>query len=318
MPTRTRGAADGVAMITPAWLARHPLPEPSASADKDDRGTVLVVGGAVEVPGAVVLAGIGALRAGAGRLQMATCRDVVPQIGAIVPEALVAPLEQTADGGIAARAADEIVRRAQKAKVLLLGPGMMENDDVVPIVRRVLSDLPDIPIALDAAALGALRTAADAARARPTAGMLVLTPHAGELASMLGIDRSDVAPNARALAERTARELRAVVVLKGATTVIACGGEQTCCYDAGDVGLATSGSGDTLAGVITGLLARGAAPMVAACWGVWLHGAAGNALARRIGRIGFLARELLDEIPRVMVRAEKMKRPARRAARRRG
>lgn len=295
-------------MLTPAWLTRNPLPIPGASDDKDDRGTVLVVGGALEVPGAVVLAGIGTLRAGAGKLQMATCREVVPQIGAIVPEALVAPLDQSPDGGIAASATDDIIRRAKKSKVLLLGPGMMENDDVAPIVQRVLNDLPDIPIVLDAAALGALRTVGDAARARPTPGMLVLTPHAGELASMLGIDRHEVAPHARELAERAARELRAIVVLKGATTFIACEGERTCCYDSGDVGLATSGSGDTLAGVITGLLARGSAPMLAACWGVWLHGAAGNALERRIGRIGFLARELLDEIPRVMSRAENRKR----------
>jgi hydroxyethylthiazole kinase-like uncharacterized protein yjeF len=291
--------------VTPRWLARHPLPQPDASDDKDDRGTVLVVGGAMEVPGAVVLAGIGALRAGAGKLQMATCRDVVPQIATVVPEALVAPLDQTPDGAIAATAAGDIVRRGKSAKALLLGPGMMPNDAVAPIVRRVLSDLPDIPIALDAAALGALRTVGDAARARPMPGMLVLTPHAGELATMRGIDRRDVAPNARELAERTAGELRAVVVLKGATTYIACEGERTVCYDAGDVGLATSGSGDTLAGVIAGLLARGAAPMRAAAWGVWLHGEAGNALERRIGRIGFLARELLDEIPIVMARAEK-------------
>jgi len=300
-----RRQARDVDAITPRWLTRHPLPQPDASGDKDDRGTVLVAGGALEVPGAVVLAGIGALRAGAGKLQMATCRDVVPQIGAIVPEALVAPLEQTPDGAIAASAATDIVRRAKTAKTLLLGPGMMPNADVAPIVQRALNDLPDIPITLDAAALGALHEVGDAARARPKPAMLVLTPHAGELATMLGVGRRSVAPNARELAERTARELRAVVVLKGATTYIACEGERTLRYDAGDVGLATSGSGDTLAGVIAGLLARGAAPMLAAAWGVWLHGEAGNELAKRIGRIGFLARELLDEIPIVMSRAEK-------------
>lgn len=295
-------------MVTPAWLARNPLPVPDASGDKDDRGSVLIVGGAVEVPGAVVLAGIGALRAGAGKLQMATCRDVVPQIGAVVPEALVAPLAQSADGGIAASAADEIVRRGAKTRALLLGPGMMENADVAVLVRRVLGDLQEVPIVLDAAALVALRDARDAAIGRTHPGTVILTPHAGELATMLGIDKREVADRARELAEETARTFRAVVVLKGATTYIACEGERTCCYTAGDVGLATSGSGDTLAGVIAGLLARGTPPMRAACWGVWLHGAAGNALARRIGRIGFLARELLDEIPRVMQRTTRRRR----------
>ena len=292
-------------MITPAWLARNPLPVPDAAGDKDDRGTVLVVGGAVEVPGAVVLAGIGALRAGAGKLQMATCRDVVPQIGVIVPEALVAPLAQSGDGGIAASAADDGVRRGAKVRALLLGPGMMENADVAPIVRRALDDLQEVPIVLDAAALIALREAREAASGRTHPGTLILTPHAGELATLLGVDKDEVADRARELAEETARTFGAVVVLKGATTYVACGGERTCCYTAGDVGLATSGSGDTLAGVIAGLVARGTPPMRAAAWGVWRHGAAGNALARRIGRIGFLARELLDEIPRVMQAATK-------------
>lgn len=291
----------GVPRITASWLARHPLPSPDASGDKEARGLVLVVGGAVELAGAILLSGIAALRAGAGKLQLATCKDVVLQIGASVPEALVASLPQTERGGISADAADEIVRRAQDVDAVLLGPGMIGERDVEALVVRLLSDVTDPVLVLDAAALQSVARHHDLTRTH--AGRLVLTPHAGEMTSMLGVDKQAVSEHPCEIAEQAACELSAVVVLKGPVTYIAAPDHQTCCYAAGDVGLATSGSGDTLAGVIVGLAARGADPFVAACWGVFLHGSAGNVLAKKIGRIGFLARELLDEIPRVMQRA---------------
>ncbi len=293
----------GTAKISSSWLAQHPLPRPDAAGDKDTRGVVLVVGGAVELPGAVLLAGVAALRAGAGKLQIATCRDVVPQIGTAVPEALVASLPQSASGGIAADAADDVVRRAHGADAVLLGPGMVGEEDVRAIVGRILKDVAEPVLVLDAAALKSAAQMPELTRAR--GDRLIVTPHAGEMASMLSIDKKIVTDRPRAIAEQAARKLGAIVVLKGSVTYISSPEHATCCYTAGDVGLATSGSGDTLAGVIVGLAARGTDPFVAACWGVFLHGEAGNALAKKIGRIGFLARELLDEIPRVMHRAMK-------------
>lgn len=295
-------SSTGAAKINRSWLAQHPLPRPDAAGDKDTRGIVLVVGGAVELPGAVLLAGIAALRAGAGKLQIATCRDVVPQIGTAVPEALVASLPQSASGGIAADAAEAIVKRAHGADVVLLGPGMVgKEDDVHALVRQVLKGVVDAVLVLDAEAL-------EPAAQMPKltgghGGRLVLTPNGGEMASMLSIDKDVVTERPREIAEQAAHKLGAVVVLKGSVTYIASPDQPTCCYTGGDVGLATSGSGDTLAGVIAGLAARGTDPFIAACWGVFLHGEAGSALAKKIGRIGFLARELLDEIPRVMQRA---------------
>lgn len=302
--TRTRASSENserTVGITPAWLAKHPLPVPDAGGDKDARGAVLVVGGALELPGAVVLAGIAALRAGAGKLQIASCRDVVPHIGTAVPEALVASLPQTKAGGIAPEAAADIVRRAEMATVLLLGPGMVEDETVVPIAREAVRGARTPQLVLDAAALVVIPQIVSDVRDR--GGRLVLTPHAKEFARMREVKLEEVQAHPRELAEEAARELRAVVVLKGATTYIAADGERTHRYAAGDVGLATSGSGDTLAGVVAGLLARGTDPFIAACWSVALHGAAGAALARRIGRIGYLARELLDEIPRAMAQA---------------
>lgn len=297
MAAKTR---DGVTKINRSWLAANPLPRPDAAGDKDTRGVVLVVGGATELPGAVLLAGIAALRAGAGKLQIATCHDVVSQIGTAVPEALVASLAQSAEGGIAADAAADVVKRAGRADCVLLGPGMVGQEDVRAVVVQLLREVVGPVIVLDAAALEPL--AALTALTRAHEGRLIITPHAGEMASMLSLDKEAVSNRPQQVAEQAVHMLGAIVVLKGSDTYIASPDHATCCYTAGDVGLATSGSGDTLAGVIAGLAARGTDPFIAACWGVFLHGAAGNSLARKIGRIGFLARELLDEIPRVMQR----------------
>jgi hydroxyethylthiazole kinase-like uncharacterized protein yjeF len=130
---------------------------------------------------------------------------------------------------------------------------------------------------------------------------VVLTPHAGEMAMLLGVEKSEIEAAPQRIARQAAKKLRAVVALKGAETHIAGPtGGRTYCNRAGNIGLATSGSGDTLSGIIAGLAARGATPLQAAAWGVYLHGRAGDRLARRMGQLGFLARELLAEVPRLM------------------
>ena len=121
---------------------------------------------------------------------------------------------------------------------------------------------------------------------------------------MLGISKDEVQADREGIARRTAAELHAMVALKGDCTVIASPDGRTWSYGGGGVGLATSGSGDTLAGIITGLLARGAEPEAALLWGVMLHGEAGKRLAETRGRVGFLARELLAEVPAIMAKLE--------------
>lgn len=139
---------------------------------------------------------------------------------------------------------------------------------------------------------------------RAHGGRVVLTPHAGEMAGMLGVDKDAVAADPEGTARRAAAMLHAVVALKGSCTVVAAPDGRAWSYGGGGVGLATSGSGDTLAGMVTGLLARGTEPEAALLWGVWLHGEAGRRLARTRGRVGFLARELLAEVPAIMAGLE--------------
>ncbi|MCA1628572.1 MAG: NAD(P)H-hydrate dehydratase, partial [Acidobacteria bacterium] len=138
-------------------------------------------------------------------------------------------------------------------------------------------------------------------------GRVVLTPHANEMSRLLHLDKSEIAADPQATLRQAVATFAAVVVLKGRETLIAAPHSKIYCNRAGNVGLATSGSGDTLAGLIAGLAARGAAPLQAAVWGVHLHALAGDKLARKVGQLGYLARELLAEIPLVLNRLEKAK-----------
>jgi ADP-dependent NAD(P)H-hydrate dehydratase len=288
--------------VTPALLRRVALPRPDAEGDKDSRGRVLAVGGSAQVPGAILLAGVAALRAGAGKLQLATSRSVAPALGVAVPESLVIALPETRTGEIAgARVPRVLLDNVAGVHALLIGPGMSSDREAFALLSRVVGQLGDEAVlVLDAA--GILALSHDGRLLRKLGGRAVLTPHAGEMASLLGIDRSVVVDDAPEVAREAARRFGAVVALKGSESWIAEPDGTLYHYAGGTVGLATSGSGDTLAGIVAGLAARGAPAAHAAVWGAYLHGAAGRALTRKVGPIGFLARELLDEIPRVMHR----------------
>lgn len=286
--------------VTRDLLRSMPLPHPGEGADKDGRGRVLVIGGSVEVPGALLLAGTAALRAGAGKLQMATCRSVAPHLGLAVPEALVLGLGETAEGGIAPDCVGMLCERAARCTAVLIGPGMMDKRAVAALTGALIAGLDGEGgpvLVIDAEALMGLDDANVALCRRD--GRTIITPHAGEMAGLSGISREEVEADPPAAARRVADLHKVIVVLKGACTHIATPGGRLWAYDGGNVGLATSGSGDTLAGVIAGLAARGADPAQAAIWGVHLHGEAGNRLARR-GPLGFLARELLAQVPEIM------------------
>jgi len=176
---------------------------------------------------------------------------------------------------------------------MLIGPGMQSvraaHALLAPLVGRLRDDA---TLILDAAAIEALRT--NDSLLATLGGRAVLTPHAGEMASLLGVEKDAVEAAPAELPLGAAGTFGAVVVLKGATSWIATPEGALYRYDGGNVGLATSGSGDTLAGIVAGLAARGAPPVHAVAWGVFLHGSAGRALARSMGTLGFLARELLE------------------------
>ncbi len=288
-------------VLTPALLRRRfRLPHPDDDDDKEQRGRVLVVGGAVEMPGALILAATAALRAGAGKLQIAAGRSISPLVAMAVPESRVFALPETRAGALSPAAAEMIAERAGRAQALLIGPGMIDEETVKRLMKRLLPRLDGAAtVVLDAAALSCV--AKDASCLHRLKGQVVLTPHAGEMANLSGVDKEVIEADPLEAVLGAVSALGAVVALKGRETLIAApAGENVYCNRAGNVGLATSGSGDTLSGVIAGLAARGAQPFQAAVWGVYLHARAGDTLARRVAPLGFLARELLAEIPPLM------------------
>jgi ADP-dependent NAD(P)H-hydrate dehydratase len=282
-----------------AWLAEHPLPQPGPATDKNSRGRVLVAGGSQTVPGAIRLTGEAALRAGAGKLQLATVEPVVFHLGVLVPEAAIFPLPAGPEGELADAAGEALCTYLERCDTLVLGPGMGAEAPADAILRAVIAHPREtLSLVLDAAALAAAGNLGEALRAHQ--GRVVLTPHPGEMIKLMGCDEARIDADPAGLAQEAARRFEATVLLKGPETWIACPDAPLLRYPGGGPGLATGGSGDVLAGIIGGLLSRGAPPRTAAAWGVWLHGEAGRRLAETVGPLGFLGRELLPEIPRLM------------------
>jgi hydroxyethylthiazole kinase-like uncharacterized protein yjeF len=268
---------------------------PEIGSSKDARGTILVVGGSTGVPGAMYLAGEAALRAGAGKLQVATTDSVARQLAVALPEALVQRADEAESGDIAASAADDVVALADSAQAVLLGPGMMTPEDAQALLARVLPHLDEQRVVVDA--LGSAAVTADRACLRHLRTTAVLTLNPSEISIVLGLDEQDVRDEPQQAAVKLADEAAAVVLCGGSQKLIASPEGKVWRVETGGPGLGISGSGDVQAGIVAGLLARGAEPDQAAVWGAWLHGRCGDQLAERIGPVGFLARELPRCIP---------------------
>jgi hydroxyethylthiazole kinase-like uncharacterized protein yjeF len=177
---------------------------------------------------------------------------------------------------------------------------MFDGRAGMQLIEHCLSGGTRAPLVVDAAALTALRS--KPRTRRKSLPRVIAMPHAGEMAKLCGIAREAVLKDPLALARTVAQELGIIVALKGAETFIAAPDGRVFRNTAGNAGLGTSGSGDTLAGITAGLCARGADPLQATVWGVYLHARAGESLARSIGPLGFLAREIPREVPRLLAK----------------
>jgi hydroxyethylthiazole kinase-like uncharacterized protein yjeF len=175
---------------------------------------------------------------------------------------------------------------------------MMDEPAVGELVSWLLQQVTGPAFTLDAAAFTSLREKPELLRRHP--GKVVVTPHSGEMAKFLGESRDEIDAAPLEAARRVAGVLQAVVAMKGASTHVVAPDGEACLSENGTVGLATSGSGDTLAGIISGLMARGTMPFWATVWAVYMHGEAGRRLTERNGTFGLLARELPAEIPSIM------------------
>jgi len=277
-------------------LLRHfPLPHHPDDGDKEDRGRLLVIAGSRELAGAALLAGIGGLRAGAGKLQVATAKSIAPQLGIAIPEARVIGCEETAEGCLATGEIEPLLEAARGTDAIVIGCGLQHGPPLEALLDAFLAAGLEMPLVLDAAVLGSLAPRAEAVRAYR--GGAILLPHSREMARLLECEAEDVEADPLTAAQTAATRFGAVSLVKGQYSHIAHPDGRSFRFEGGGVGLATSGSGDTLAGIVGGLAARGADPLTAALWGVYLHGEAGRKLSKEVGRVGFLAREILDQVP---------------------
>ena len=273
---------------------------PSSDGDKTDRGTVLVVGGARQTPGAVLLAAESALRVGAGKVQVATAADAAPALSTLVPEAYVEALPVLASGDLAAAGAERILELAEGVDVVLLGPGLGEPECARLLLERVVPHL-DAAVVVDALGTAYLTDNLDGVR--HLEGRVLLTPNDTELAETLGIEESEVEADPLDAARRLATATGAAVLGGGEVSCIVTPDGRSWRHEGGSPGLATAGSGDVKAGVVAGLMARGAPPEQAAVWGTWTHGRAGEVLDDEMP--GFLARDLSRRIPRELASVER-------------
>lgn len=281
--------------LDPETLRKHPLP-PIENGDKDARGAILVIAGSRDVAGAALLTALSAMRAGAGRLQIATVASAAPHLSFHMPEAMVLGLAEGRDGGFAPSTVKALAEQGAKADVVVAGPGMKGNGSTPKLAAALAGSCHKL--VLDAALLHALpERRADVARKEVPA---VLLPHAGEMASLLGCDPEEVEDDPVRAGLNCADRFDSVTLVKGVRSHIVTPDGQVFRYPGGGPGLGISGSGDTLAGIVGGLLARGAAPLTALLWGVWCHGEAGRRLGERIGTLGYLAREIPGEVPAVL------------------
>jgi hydroxyethylthiazole kinase-like uncharacterized protein yjeF len=281
-------------VVTPAVLRDWALPEPGS--DKESRGQLLVVAGTGQTTGAALLAGEAALRAGAGKLAVATVDSAAAALAVALPEAQVLGLPSDAES-LAPDTADTVVDRAGAADVVLVGPGFSDPEASVALLEQVLPRL-DGPLVLDALASAYLTEHPEGLRHLEGRAVLTVNPH--ELSLTAGRDADEVSrdplPAARAVAERSG----VVVVCGGTRKHVVTPAGDAWLVEGGGPGLGVSGSGDVQAGIVAGLLARGAGPAQAGVWGAYVHARTGERLAAAVGTVGYLARELPAEVPAVL------------------
>jgi hydroxyethylthiazole kinase-like uncharacterized protein yjeF len=277
-----------------ALLKGFPLPK-QPDGDKNERGRLLVVAGQRSLPGAALLCAKAAMRAGAGSLKIATVESIASHVGIAVPESRTIGLPEAGDGGFAQAAVPRIGELADGVDAVIAGPGMLESSTCEAIARALLKS--DAAVALDA---GILRSLPSADASKPAKPPPILLPHAGEMAALLGCDKEAVEGDPVGCGVKCAQRYGAVTLVKGSTSHIVHPDGRVWVHRGGVPGLGVSGSGDALAGIVGGLLARSRDPLTALLWAVLLHGEAGEQLARKVGPVGFLAREIPDEIPALL------------------
>lgn len=275
--------------ISPETVTR--LPAREKESHKGDYGRALLIGGSRGMAGAIAIAGIAALRSGAGLVTIAAPDSCIDTVATFHAAFMTAPVP--CDGSQLSSLADDNLRELAEGKdCLAIGPGLGRSNQLTALVSRFYREV-DEPMVVDADGLNALAGEPEALQS--PIGPRVLTPHVGEfrrLAESLEMEEGDPTKQAETLA----RKCQAVVVLKGNRTIVT-DGKRTMQNTTGNPGMATAGAGDVLTGVVTALISQGMAPFDAAGLAVYAHGRAGDLAAAEKGEVGMISTDIIDFLP---------------------
>jgi NAD(P)H-hydrate epimerase len=278
------------------------LPPRPETGHKGTFGKALIVAGSRGMSGAACLAGLGALRGGAGLVQVAVPAGILPVVAGVEPSFLTAPLPEDDRGRLSRTAQKEILSLAERASATAIGPGWGISADLVELAHAIFTRLAG-PLVIDADGLSALAKVPGGWPAAPAGAPRIITPHPGEFARLLGIDTRSVEADRQALAADFAARNGLVVLLKGHRTIIT-DGERLAVNTTGNSGMATGGTGDVLTGLVTALLAQGMVPFDAARLGAHLHGLAGDLAARELSKPGLIASDLPHYLAKAWLQLE--------------
>ncbi|MEX2288604.1 MAG: NAD(P)H-hydrate dehydratase [Planctomycetaceae bacterium] len=272
------------------------VPAPPRRPDDAHKGTfgrVLIVAGSRGMSGAAALAGLGALRGGAGLVYVAVPVGILPIVASIEPSYLTIALPEDENGRVGGKAEKILDELIPKHEAVAIGPGCGQSTELTSLARQLFASV-ELPMVIDADGLNALAGSGDALRAH--AGPRILTPHPGEFARLISSDVKTVQANREELAAKFARDNGIVLVLKGQGTVIT-DGERLAVNATGNSGMATGGTGDVLTGLIAALLAQGMSAFDAARLAAHLHGLAGDLAAAELTKPALIASDLPRYLP---------------------
>ncbi|MGA2697711.1 MAG: NAD(P)H-hydrate dehydratase [Terriglobales bacterium] len=273
-----------------------------ADSNKGGYGHVLVIGGSLGKAGSVAMAGISALRSGAGLATVATAKSILPTVAGFHPELMTEPLPETEQGTIAAEALDALVTLSKGKTVLAIGPGISRNSDTAALVRQLVKHS-SLPIVLDADGLNAFEGKTEELNGKNKT--LIITPHPGEMARLMNTTIPEVQKDRLKAARDFARQHELIVVLKGHRTLIAHPNGEVWVNATGNPGMATGGTGDILTGMVAGMLAQHPKqPLEAVVSAVYLHGLAGDVACESTGEHSLIATDLLKGLPEAFRRAQ--------------
>jgi ADP-dependent NAD(P)H-hydrate dehydratase / NAD(P)H-hydrate epimerase len=276
-------------------------PRPAES-NKGSYGHVLVIGGSLGKAGAAAMAGISALRVGAGLSTVATPKSVLPTVAGFYPELMTVPLPETEAGTIATAAGQRIQEILKGITVLAIGPGISRDPQTAALVRSLVANH-NVPMVIDADGLNAFQGQTNKLNGRDRT--IVITPHPGEMARLVGCSIVDVQEDRLGVARRFAAEHQLIVVLKGHRTLVVQPDGEAWVNVTGNPGMATGGTGDILTGMVAGMIAQHPAnPRLATAAAVYLHGVAGDSIREIVGEYPMVATDLLRGVMDAFRRAQ--------------